>query len=117
LEVTTNALNEPETSGIAAGLARIYRLQGELLLTQVPPDRHAAQASFTSSLEIARQQGAHTLELRAAISLAKLWQAERPDEARRLLADTCAWFSKGWETPDWQEAQALLKHISLASRF
>ncbi|HQE98876.1 MAG TPA: hypothetical protein PLG06_03970, partial [Anaerolineae bacterium] len=69
-----------------------------------------AEASFERALAIAREQEAHTLELHAAISLAKLWRTEKPDAARQLLTETCAWFTEGWKTRDWQEAQALLQN-------
>lgn len=110
LAITSAILAAPEQPGIAIGLAQIYRLHGELLLQQEPPACRAAEACFQRALEIARQQEAHTLELRAAISLAKLWRAEQPAAARRLLAETCAWFTEGRDTRDWQEAQALLRN-------
>jgi tetratricopeptide (TPR) repeat protein len=102
------ALATPTQPGIAAGLARIYRLHGELLLRQETPDRRAAEAHFEQALDIARQQGAYTLALRAALSLAKLWQATQPEAARRLLAAAYAWFTEGLDTPDLREAAALL---------
>ena len=51
------------------------------------------------------------LRYQAANALARLWQAERPAAARRLLAETCAWFTEGWDTPALQSAQALLKTL------
>jgi DNA-binding SARP family transcriptional activator len=109
LAITSAILATPDQPGITIGLAQIYRLHGELLLRQEIPDRSAAEAFFHQATEIARQQEAHTLELRAALSLAKLWHAEKPEAARCLLAETCAWFTEGWDTHDWQEAQALLQ--------
>jgi len=110
LTITSAILEKPDQPGITIGLAQIYRLHGELLLQQKMPDRRAAEICFTQALEIARRQEAHTLELRAALSLAKLWQSAQPAAARRLLEETCAWFTEGWETHDWQEAQALLRN-------
>jgi DNA-binding SARP family transcriptional activator len=110
LAITTVILATPVQPGIAVGLSQIYRLHGELLLRQEIPDWSAAETCFEQALNIARQQEAHTLELRAAISLAKLWQFEKPDVARQLLEETCAWFTEGWETHDWREAQALLQN-------
>jgi DNA-binding SARP family transcriptional activator/tetratricopeptide (TPR) repeat protein len=113
LAITAAILATPTQPGITVGLSHIYRLHGELLLRQETPDRraaaaHKAEAYFEQALDIARQQGAHTLALRAALSLAKLWQATQPETARRLLAATYAWFSEGLDTPDLQEAAALL---------
>ena len=110
LAITTEALTAPIRPGIAIGLSQLQRVHGELLLLQEFPDRSAAEASFERALAIAREQEAHTLELHAAISLAKLWHTEKPDAARRLLTETCAWFTEGWKTHDWQEAQALLQN-------
>ncbi len=110
LAITSVILAMPDQPGITIGLAQIYRLHGELLLRQETPDRVAAEACFMQALDTARQQEAHTLELRAAISLAKLWQTEKPEAARRLLEETCAWFTEGWGTHDWQEAQGLLEN-------
>jgi predicted ATPase len=110
LAITSAILATPDQPGITIGLAQIYRLHGELLLRQENADRTAAEACFVQALDIARRQAAHTLELRAALSLAKLWRAENPEAARRLLAETCAWFTEGWDTHDWQEAQALLQN-------
>ncbi len=89
----------------------LYRLQGELFLIQAQADQAAAQVSFEKALETARLQETHLLELQAAVSLARLWQAERPAEARRLLADVLVWFSEGRQNPDWLGAQALLKTL------
>lgn len=110
LAITTAVLETPTRLGIAVGLAQIYQLHGELLLRQETPDRRAAETCFTQALEIARRQEARTLELHAALSLAKLWQFEKPEAARRLLEETCAWFTEGRDTRDWQEAQALLQN-------
>jgi len=113
LAITTEVLATPTQPGIGAGLSHIYRLHGELLLRHETPDRraaaaHKAEAYFEQALDIARQQGAHTLALRAALGLAKLWQATQPEAARRLLADLYAWFTEGLDTPDLQEVTALL---------
>jgi len=107
LSLTQKVLEAPDQPGIAIGLAQIYRLHGELWLRQAPSDRSAAEAYFRRAIEIARQQAAHTPELRAALSLARLWQAERPAEARQLVAEIYAWFSEGLDTPDLQEAAAM----------
>lgn len=110
LAITSTILAKPDQPGITVGLAQIYHLHGELLLRQETPDRNAAEAFFRQAIDIARRQEAHTLELHAALSLARLWRTEKPEAARRLLAETCAWFTEGWDTRDWQEAQALLEN-------
>lgn len=97
---------------VAGYLAEIHRLQGELLLHQSPSNRPAAEACFQRALALARQQSARTFELRTATSLARLWQFEDPQSARQLLSATCAWFTEGHQTPDWQEAQALLHKLT-----
>jgi DNA-binding SARP family transcriptional activator len=96
---------------VAGYLAEIYRLQGELLLKQSPSNRTAATACFQRALAIAREQSARTFELRIATSLARLWQFEDPQSASQLLSTTCAHFTEGHQTPDWQEAQSLLNHL------
>ena len=65
------------------------------------------------SLDIARQRDAHSLELRAATSLARLWQRQgRRDEARSLLQAAHEWFSEGFDTPDLKDARALLEELA-----
>jgi class 3 adenylate cyclase/DNA-binding winged helix-turn-helix (wHTH) protein/predicted ATPase len=93
--------------------AELYRLQGELLLAR-PTDAEAeAIACFHQALTIARQQHAKSLELRAAMSLARLWQRQdKRREARQLLAAVYAWFTEGFDTADLQEAKALLEELT-----
>jgi serine/threonine protein kinase/predicted ATPase len=87
----------------------IPRLRGELLLAGDPQAVTAAEACFQQALAIAREQGARSLELRAAMSLARLWQhAGRTAEARDLLVPAFAAFTEGLETPDLREAKELL---------
>ena len=89
----------------------IYRLKGELLLLQ--GDEAGAEASFHKAIEVARRQQAESLELRAAMSLARLWQQQgRMDEARQMLAEIYGWFTEGFDTPDLREAKALLEELS-----
>jgi predicted ATPase len=90
----------------------LYWLKGELLLAQhrtaSPPDE--VETCFQHALAIARQQQAKSLELRAAISLARLWQQQgKQAEARALLAPIHGWFTEGFDTADLQEARALLE--------
>jgi predicted ATPase len=93
-------------------LAEAYRLQGVLLLQQAVPDVAQAEASFQQALSIARRQQAKSWELRAAMSLARLWQQQgKRSEARELLAPIYGWFTEGFDTADLQEAQALLEEL------
>jgi hypothetical protein len=80
--------------------------------------RHAAgQARLQQALAIARQQQAKSLELRAAMSLARLWQQQgQHTEAYELLAPVYHWFTEGFDTADLQEAKSLLAQLSGASR-
>jgi predicted ATPase len=93
--------------------AELYRLQGVLRLQLPSPEVLQAEASFQQALAVARGQQAKALELRAALSLSRLWQqrGER-DEARELLAPIYGWFTEGFDTPDLLEAKALLEALS-----
>ena len=86
--------------------AEVSRLQGELLLCLPCPDLPQATACFHQALEVARRQQAKALELRAALSLSRLWQQQgQRDQARPLLTELYSWFTEGFETPDLQEAR------------
>jgi predicted ATPase len=86
--------------------AELHRMRGEVLLAQ---DEAAAEASFERALSIARRQSAKLWELRAAVSLARLWCDQgRRDDARTLLAPVYGWFTEGFATPDLQAAKELL---------
>ncbi len=92
--------------------AELYRLRGEMLLrTASAPGEAIAQAAeaFRQALEVARRQGAKALELRAAVSLARLSpRLGAAEEAQALLAETYCGFTEGFQTPDLQEAHGLL---------
>jgi predicted ATPase len=91
----------------------VYRLQGEFLLRQAVPDAVQADACFQQALAIARRQQAKSCELRAATSLAQLWQQQgKRAEACALLAPIYGWFTEGFDTADLQEAKALLAALS-----
>jgi DNA-binding SARP family transcriptional activator/predicted ATPase len=95
--------------------AELYRVQGELLLMEGDDASAsaAAEASFHRAIEVARRQSAKSWELRATTSLARLWQEQgRIDEARQVLATIYDWFTEGFDTPDLQEAKALLEELS-----
>ncbi len=77
-----------------------------------PTGEGEAEACFLKAIEIARQQQAKSLELRAAMSLARLWQQQgKKDEARQMLAEIYNWFTEGFDTADLQEAEALLESL------
>jgi predicted ATPase len=100
-------------SGRGDLLAEAYRLQGEFLLRQAVPDVAQAEACFQQALDIARRQQAKSWELRAAMSLAHLWQQQgERQEAHDLLAPIYGWFTEGFDTADLQEAKTLLAELS-----
>jgi len=92
--------------------AEVHRVQGALVLAQAA-DRHPlAETCFQQALAIARRQQARSWELRAAMSLARLWQQQgKQAEARALLAPVYGWFTEGFDTADLQEAKALLEEL------
>ena len=93
-------------------LAEAYRIKGELLLRQAVPDASQAEACFQQALAIARRQQAKSWELRAAMSLGRLWQQQgKRQEACELLAPIYGWFTEGFDTADLQEAKALLEEL------
>jgi predicted ATPase len=90
--------------------AELHRLKGELLLRLALPDIPQATACFHQALDVARRQQAKALELRAALSLSRLWQQRgQQDQAQQLLSEVYSWFTEGFETPDLQEARAWLE--------
>jgi predicted ATPase len=110
LEISLEALAEADKTGERFWQAEIYRLKGLALLSQrCLPE---SEASFERSLEVARVQQAKSLELRAAVSLARLWGEQgRRAEARDLLAPVYGWFTEGFDTADLKEAKALLEEL------
>jgi tetratricopeptide (TPR) repeat protein len=120
-----------ERSGVRVLEAEVWRMRGELLLmaddgqrtmadeepassaVHRPSSSRESQACFQRALEIARGQQARWLELQAAASLARLWQAQgRHDKARELLASIYGWFTEGFDTVDLVEAKALLGELA-----
>jgi predicted ATPase len=102
-----------EANGQGDLLPEAYRLRGALLLRQAVPDTAQAETCFQQALTIARQQQARSWELRAAVSLARLWQQQGQQAAAHdLLAPIYAWFTEGFDTADLQEAHAQLAELS-----
>jgi DNA-binding winged helix-turn-helix (wHTH) protein/predicted ATPase len=103
--------------------AELYRLQGELTMDrsqragrkrQVATDAAArAEACFHTAIEVARRQHAKSLELRAVMSLSRLWQQQRKRrQAREMLGELYGWFTEGFDTADLRDAQALLAELA-----
>ena len=112
LRLLAEALMALEESRRGDLLAEAYRLQGELLLRQAGSESAQAEACFQQALAIARRQQAKSWELRAATSLARLWQQQgQQTEAHALLAPIYSWFTEGFDTADLQEAKALLAEL------
>jgi predicted ATPase len=81
--------------------------------TEAEASFHQAEGCFQHAIEVARRQQAKSWELRATVSLCRLWQEQRRmDEARQMLAEIYGWFTEGFDTPDLQEAKALLEELS-----
>jgi predicted ATPase len=113
LHLLTEALAAFEVSGRRDMLTEAYRLQGELLLRQAVPDTAQATVCFQQALMIARQQQAKSWELRAAMSLARLWQQQgQRTAAHALLTDIDGWFTEGFDTADLREAERLLAALA-----
>jgi predicted ATPase/DNA-binding SARP family transcriptional activator len=114
LEEAAAALSEANAltqNGDRYWVAELERLEGELARAQGRNGKEA-EARFRRAIDTARQQEARMLELRAAVSLARLWRAQgRGDEARELLAEVCGWFTEGFDTMDLAEAEALLEAL------
>jgi predicted ATPase len=93
--------------------AEVSRLRGVLLLRQTGTPQAEAETWLQRALDVARRQQAKSLELRAAMSLARLWQQQgKQAEAYDLLAPIYGWFTEGFDTADLQEAKALLAELS-----
>jgi class 3 adenylate cyclase/predicted ATPase len=106
-KVIERAIGLAETHDSQWCLAELQRIKGELLLAR--GERAAARSCFAAALKTARGQGAKSWELRAASSLARLWQAEgRREDARGALSPIYGGFTEGFETADLREAKALL---------
>jgi TOMM system kinase/cyclase fusion protein len=113
LSILDEALAAVRKTGERWYEAEVYRLKGELVLGRRPEDFVEAQTCFQQALDIARRQQAKALELRAAMSLGRLWQQQGTcQEAHDLLAPVYEWFTEGFDTADLQEAKALLEELA-----
>jgi class 3 adenylate cyclase/predicted ATPase len=93
--------------------AELHRIAGEIALKPLSPDTEKAEKYFERALAVGRQQQAKSWELRAAMSLARLWRSQgKPQQARELLAPVYEWFTEGFDTLDLKEAKVLLEQLS-----
>ena len=93
--------------------AEVHRIAGEIALKSPKPDAAKAETYFERALTVARQQQAKSWELRAAMSLARLWRDQgKVQQARELLAPVYGWFTEGFDTRDLKEAKALLEELA-----
>jgi predicted ATPase len=121
LSVLAEALASVNKTGERFYEAELYRLRGELTLVQSNVQRlessiqKEAEACFLKAIEVARKQQARSLELRAATSLARLWQQQsKRVEAHQLLSEIYGWFTEGFDTTDLQKAKTLLDELAEA---
>jgi predicted ATPase len=104
------AMQETKEAWFAAD---IHRIAGEIALTSTQPDADEAQAQFNQALTIARAQQAKSWELRAAMSMARLWRDQgKRQQAYDLLAPVYGWFTEGFNTLDLKQAKSLLDELS-----
>ena len=116
LAIISDALAAVEATGERYYEAELHRLKGEILLAISGDNAAEGEICFNRALEIARNQKAKSLELRAAMSLCRLWQQKgKQIEARPLLTEIYNWFTEGFETADLKEARALLNELRVAA--
>jgi predicted ATPase len=113
LSALAEALSAMDNHGECYWKAELYRLKGELLLAGSAVQHATVQTYYAQALDVARSQQAKSLELRAAISLCRLWQRQdKRADAYQLLAPIYNWFTEGFDTADLREAKALLAEVS-----
>jgi predicted ATPase len=93
--------------------AEVDRIAGEIALKSLEPDAAKAQAYFERALSVARMQQPKSWELRAAMSMARLWRDQgKQQRARDLVAPVYGWFTEGFDNLDLKEAKALLDELA-----
>jgi predicted ATPase len=108
----SEAMTAVETTNERWCEAEVNRVAGEIAIKSAEPDTAKAEAHFERALAVAHQQQAKSWELRAAMSMARLWRDQgKRDEARDLLAPVYGWFTEGFATRDLKEAKALLDEL------
>jgi predicted ATPase len=114
LATLDEALAAAQATGQRLVEAELYRLRGSLLLRQPGTSLTEVETWLQRALDVARRQEAKSLELRAAVSLSRLWhQQGKRREAHALLAELYTWFTEGFDTADLQEAKTLLEELSV----
>jgi class 3 adenylate cyclase/predicted ATPase/tRNA A37 threonylcarbamoyladenosine biosynthesis protein TsaE len=109
----SEAMTAVETTNERWWEAEVHRVAGEIALKSPEPDTAKAEACFNQALAVARQQQAKSWELRASMSLARLWRHQgKVQQARELLAPVYGWFTEGFDTRDVKEAKALLEELA-----
>ena len=113
LDALAEALRAVDDKGIGYYEPELHRLKGELLLARGPESSADAEACFRQAIAIARRQRARSLELRAVMSLSRVYHRQgKQDEVRPMLAEIYGWFTEGFDTVDLREAKALLQVAS-----
>jgi predicted ATPase/class 3 adenylate cyclase len=115
LTVLVETLDIVDKTGERDWEAELHRIKGELLLMQqdIKQKVEEAEECFRQALDIARHQQAKSLELRAAMSLSRLWQSHgKKEESRNFLSEIYGWFTEGFDTADLKDAKALLEELS-----
>jgi len=117
LRVVAEALAVVEKNDERFYEAELYRIKGELALRAGEKAKRGngeeAEECFLKAIEIAQKQQAKSLELRAVMSLARLWQSQgKKAEAHQMLAEIYNWFTEGFDTRDLQEAKTLLEELA-----
>ena len=112
LRCVGEAMSAIETTGERWCEAEVYRMAGEIALLSSELDAAKAEGYFQRALAVARRQQAKSWELRAAMSLARLWRDQgNAQQARELLAPVYSWFTEGFDTRDLKDAKALLEEL------
>jgi predicted ATPase len=113
LATLAEALSAAQATGERWVEAELYRLRGSLLLRQAGTPQAEVETWLQRALDVASRQEAKSLELRAAMSLSRLWhQQGKRQKAHDLLAEVYAWFTEGFDSADLQEAKALLDELA-----
>jgi predicted ATPase/class 3 adenylate cyclase len=113
LNVATDALARAQQTAFRHYDAELYRIKGELLFLVRGQDEGLAENCFQQAIDVARRQAAKSLELRAAMSLSRLWQRQgKTAGARQMLAEIYGWFTEGFDTADLKAAKTLLEELS-----
>jgi predicted ATPase len=108
-----DAIDKAEKSKEKCYEAELDRVAGEVALKSLAPDTEKAEKYFDRALSVARAQQAKSWELRASMSLARLWRDQgKVRQACELLAPVYGWFTEGFDTRDLKEAKALLEEMA-----